>query len=813
MLSSLCVNLVWSCGSEPCDGYISAEVVLYDDEQGRPAERASWAKHYEFLGLAGGLTRRWASNWLSREPSELGLLLTAPRAHVGVRATVATGSLGCYVTRGSVGRMLHSRALPNSTWQQLRGDWDAGNSTGVEMKMVGRPVAAVPPAWRCSPELYADGRACECECGAWDPDCNASVAGSAGNCSDGGACDWLGRCVRPNWNTTLCNLSSYGSGDGCQCACGDLVDPDCRTSVVAGTWYPPATNCPGAHVAKCGDDNRCAETWPSCSAERYGDGFCDCTCQRPRGVLDVDCIDRPLDTDCGWAACFAGACRAYPVNWTCEIDRFGGRDCDCGCGAYDPPCETQALVGGSAIIGCSVVEPVCSAATYTYCGNSVVEPRNGAEQCDRGPFCGADCKCVAGYVPTSPPTRGCQPSCGDGVVEEGEQCDREVFCDNASCTCLAGHPHRGPLASPGCSGCGNGVADELVGEECEGGDHCIAGNCTCAAAYRPTVPVSQSCVPIRCGDGVASRGEQCDGGLFCNATCGCDEGHRPYAPPRRPCTGCGNGVLDAGDGEMCDSGPHCAPDRCVCSEGFNATTPLTTGCREPLCGNGRVDGSEECDSGKFCQPNCSCVPGYAAAIPPSQDCQKPDPSMCGNGVINVGEECDGGLFCDNSRCACEAGHRPLAVRGPHCAGCGNAIVDKALGEHCDGGDGCTQNCTCADQYVPTTPDATIGCLHADAIAALVCVLVYRKRARRVKQLANMPIEESHSVNFATVSPAPESSAQQMTPVTPVMLAPDGTPVVVVHTRGSSGTLALATTTAGTLALFPTFTELSGTAIG
>ncbi len=36
-------------------------------------------------------------------------------------------------------------------------------------------VEGVPPDWSCKPEYYADGEACDCECGAYDPDCSVGL--------------------------------------------------------------------------------------------------------------------------------------------------------------------------------------------------------------------------------------------------------------------------------------------------------------------------------------------------------------------------------------------------------------------------------------------------------------------------------------------------------------------------------------------------------------------------------------------------------------------------------------------------------------
>lgn len=104
-----------------------------------------------------------------------------------------------------------------------------------------------------------------------------------------------------------------------------------------------------------------------------------------------------------------------------------------------------------------------------------------------------------------------------------------------------------------------------------------------------------------------------------------------------------------------------------------------------VCGNGVVEGEEECDSGSpdgsfDCTPECRI-------------------SVCGNGIVEPGENCDDGNSDESDGCPndCVAGGLPL---------CGNGRLDAY--EECDdgntvGGDGCSENCTfggeCGDAVV------------------------------------------------------------------------------------------------------------------
>ena len=105
----------------------------------------------------------------------------------------------------------------------------------------------VPYEWTCDHSFYGTGDGCDCECGAWDPDCEdaslqtyncpspSDVCAKAG----GGTCqasssggyydfgsdygDYAASNVPSGWT---CEASYYDADDGCDCACG-AWDPDC----------------------------------------------------------------------------------------------------------------------------------------------------------------------------------------------------------------------------------------------------------------------------------------------------------------------------------------------------------------------------------------------------------------------------------------------------------------------------------------------------------------------------------------------------------------------------------------------------------
>src|SRR5690606_34857069 len=107
---------------------------------------------------------------------------------------------------------------------------------------------------------------------------------------------------------------------------------------------------------------------------------------------------------------------------------------------------------------------------------------------DPGAFCGTDC------VPRN---------CGDGVLDDGEQCDHgamndDTIADACRTHCLLAY-------------CGDGAVD--LAEECDDGD-----------LNRDSEPDAcrVSCRAPYCGDRIRDSGESCDGTYCCAFNCSCD---------------------------------------------------------------------------------------------------------------------------------------------------------------------------------------------------------------------------------------------------------------------------------------------------
>ncbi|HEY3353794.1 MAG TPA: DUF4215 domain-containing protein [Polyangia bacterium] len=212
------------------------------------------------------------------------------------------------------------------------------------------------------------------------------------------------------------------------------------------------------------------------------------------------------------------------------------------------------------------------------------------------------------------------PSCGDGFVDEGEECDDGNTIDTDTC-----------LSTCKLATCGDGFVGP--GEECDDGnlddhDHCTA-----------------TCTIARCGDGVVGPGEECDDGNTVNtdactndcklARCGdgvvgpgeeCDDGNTVDTDwCLNTCTiaRCGDGVV--GPGEQCDDGNTVNTDGC------------TNDCKLSSCGDGVLGPGEECDDGNaidtdWCTSACKLA-------------------RCGDGIVGPGEECDDGNTVDTDACS------------------------------------------------------------------------------------------------------------------------------------------------------------------
>ena len=272
--------------------------------------------------------------------------------------------------------------------------------------------------------------------------------------------------------------------------------PICGDAVIS-----PGEQCDEGDANNVGGYNHCS---PDCERGEYcGDGV----------VQDVEgeqCDDGVNLTPYGSSGCAPG-CVAVPYCGDSLVQGAFGERCDDGVndGSYGGCTATCELAG--------------------FCGNGVTDADFG-EQCDDGLNNGVYNTCAEGCV--------LGPRCGDGVLqaEWGEVCDD-------------GNLDAGDGCSPTCTDegiCGDGIKDD--GEQCDDGtanNDGRYGGCAPDCTYGP-----------RCGDSVPQPEEEdCDGGESARVAYGeCAPGC--VLGPR-----CGDGTVQT-EFEECDDANDDNTDNC-----------------------------------------------------------------------------------------------------------------------------------------------------------------------------------------------------------------------------------------------------------
>ena len=177
------------------------------------------------------------------------------------------------------------------------------------------------------------------------------------------------------------------------------------------------------------------------------------------------------------------------------------------------------------------------------CGDGELGPGEG---CDDGNLldgdgCSSGCQVEDGWGCQGEPSE-CVLLCGNGTLDQGEDCDGDNLAGQNCLTLGAGYAGGSLSCTATCAfdtsrcilpGCGNGVIDQ--GEDCDDGNTDDTDDCptTCRQAF--------------CGDGFIWAGhEECDDGNTVSGD-GCSAGClREY---------CGDGIVQGGLGEDCDGDP------------------------------------------------------------------------------------------------------------------------------------------------------------------------------------------------------------------------------------------------------------------
>jgi len=286
----------------------------------------------------------------------------------------------------------------------------------------------------------------------------------------------------------------------------------------------------------------------------------------------------------------------------------------------------------------------------TSCGDGVV---NDNEQCDGTAGVGEHQECSEECTLVD------LPFCGDGIVNNDEQCDG---INIISCQAGGYAGVQDCLSSCVFSNCqqiefcGDGTVQGFAGEQCDDANVLSGDGC------------SDTCITEFCGDNIVNNGEECDDGNIvsgdtCNGNCLSEF--------------CGDSIITPDLNEICDSDIQ----SCFTVEGYQGSSTCSVDCSD----------FEICITPFFCGDGV-CQTTAENTFTCTSDC----PNVCGDGLLEPGESCDDGNTIPNDGCndVCEIEF------------CGDSVVQSAAGEECDDGntednDGCTNNCTfgsCVGNY-------------------------------------------------------------------------------------------------------------------
>ena len=573
--------------------------------------------------------------------------------------------------------------------------------------------------------------------------CGDGVVGPGEICDDGNrddtdactnACQPQGTCVGASGANTfeLCGSdAACGSVSRCTdgsigpCACvacpgGNCASPGgyCRSrSSSFGFWW---TRDVGAHP--CTDAADCATSVPfsGCDPDAGGEA---CTCEPLSGMcLDKDGAD--LSAPCDPAETsgdFNPLCAAVVdgcgsphsgSEWPCScapicgdgFDATGPELCDDGNSVDDDLCSNTCQPQGTCVSDATGLD------TFVRCGSEV--------HCTALADCTSDepCTCVQcpGGVCPDPPTGTCVNEFGDDLAVActidadcvsavpGSNCDpsaggfsctcrlpqatcvvdatgvntHELCLSNTACAALV---ECGPDNPCTCTPCPGGTCpDPPAGGQCFDGNSAIVQSCTTRIDCRG-FPCNQPGASCTCrhptGSCQTSTGDDLATACFPGSDCSGVQGCGGF-PPCVCATTCGNGIVEGS--EECDDGNADDTDFCTSTCQFNGTCFDSAGA-ETYMGCGSAAGCLALDGCGTGDPNgpCTCEACFASGCPP-----QPIPSVCVDrfGFVTSSscvfdDDCPSDPF---GECGDQSGNGPCTCRGPTGGVCVNTFGSETF---------------------------------------------------------------------------------------------------------------------------------------
>ncbi|MDD5470296.1 MAG: DUF4215 domain-containing protein, partial [Candidatus Peribacteraceae bacterium] len=322
------------------------------------------------------------------------------------------------------------------------------------------------------------------------------------------------------------------------------------------------------------------------------------------------------------------------------------------------------VVSSSIGIAVSSSSSFASSSMAPACGDGRLDEgeqcEHGAAVCPIGSYC-SSCRCVPFSVSSvSPPSSSSAyfpsssaytPVCGDDMLDPGEQCERSYSCPaplycSLDCQCL--HP-------PGFS--------EI-------------SSISSSSSVSSFIFLPSSVPSAICGNRILERSEECEVGVVC--------------PVNAVCNSLCKCIALYQSSRSSSSSRSVIEEEIVMESSSRSVLPI-------ICGNGITELGEQCDdqnriNGDGCSSFCALEPGYACIGKPLF-CLP----VCGDGILLPFEECDDGNVANGDGCSsvCTVEHLAPPDEPPPPRVCGDGL--RVAPEECDdgnksSGDGCSADC-------------------------------------------------------------------------------------------------------------------------